>query len=64
MQVGDAELLLDDATRFVDKAKTAGVDATCEVAADCPHVWHALPGVPEAEAAIARLGSFMRGHLA
>jgi acetyl esterase/lipase len=64
VQVGDAEVLLDDATRFVDKAKRAGVDATCEVAADCPHVWHALPGVPESEEAIARLGSFMRGHLA
>jgi acetyl esterase/lipase len=64
VQVGDAEVLLDDATRFVDKAKTAGVDATCEVAADCPHVWHAIPGVPESEDAIARLGSFMRGHLA
>jgi acetyl esterase/lipase len=64
LQVGDAEILLDDSTRFVERATAAGVDAVCEVAPDCPHVWHALPGVPESEEAIARLGSFMRGHLA
>jgi acetyl esterase/lipase len=64
VQVGDAEVLLDDSTRLVEKARAAGVDATCEVGPDCIHVWHALPGVPEAEEAIGRLGSFIRGHLA
>jgi len=64
VQVGDAEVLLDDATRIVDKAKAAGVDATCEVIPDGIHVLHAFaPLVPEATAAIDRLAAFMRQHL-
>ena len=64
VQVGEAEVLRDDSTRLVERARAAGVDATCEVAPDCPHVFHALPGVPEAEEALARLGQFVRDHLA
>jgi epsilon-lactone hydrolase len=63
VQVGEAEVLRDDSTQLVDKARAAGVDATCEVSPDCPHVFHALPGVPEAEEALARLGAFVRTHL-
>jgi acetyl esterase/lipase len=64
VQVGDAEVLRDDSTRLVERAKAVGVDATCEVEPDAPHVYHALPGVPEAEEALDRLGRFVRGHLA
>ena len=64
VQVGDAEVLLDDATRIVEKAKAAGVDATCEVIPEGIHVLHAFaPLVPEASAAIDRLGAFVRQHL-
>ena len=63
VQVGDAEVLLDDATRLVERAKAAGVDATCEVAEECIHVWHVFPGVPESDAAVARLGQFVKGHV-
>jgi acetyl esterase/lipase len=64
VQVGDAEVLLDDSTRLVDKARAAGVDATCEVIPEGIHVLHAFaPLVPEADAAIARLGEFVRQHL-
>ncbi|MBV8957830.1 MAG: alpha/beta hydrolase [Actinobacteria bacterium] len=64
VQVGDAEVLLDDATRIVEKAKAAGVDATCEVIPDGIHVLHAFaPLVPEANDAIDRLAAFMRQHL-
>jgi acetyl esterase/lipase len=62
VQVGDHEVLLDDATRLVERAKHAGVDATCEIGEECFHVYHAFP-VPEAEAAIARLADFVRGHI-
>lgn len=64
VQVGDAEVLLDDSTRLVEKAKEAGVDATCDVIPDGIHVMHAFaPLVPEATAAIDRLAAFVRQHL-
>jgi epsilon-lactone hydrolase len=63
VQVGDAEVLLDDAQRLVERSKAAGVDATCEVADECIHVWHVFPGVPESDAAVARLGEFVKGHV-
>lgn len=62
VQVGDHEVLLDDSLRFVERAKAAGVDATCEVGEECFHVYQAFP-VPEGEEAIARVAAFVRGHL-
>ena len=63
VQVGDHEVLLDDATRLVDRATKAGVDAICHVGESCFHVYQAFP-VPEAEEAIARLAAFVGRHLA
>ena len=60
IQVGDAEVLLDDSTRLAEKARAAGVDVTLEVWPDMPHVWHAFaPFLPEAERAIDRNGAFV-----
>ena len=63
VQVGDHEVLLDDAVRLVERARQAGVDATCHIGEGCFHVYQAFP-VPEAEEAIASLAAFVRGHLA
>lgn len=64
LQVGDAEVLLDDSTRFADKARQAGVDVTLEVWPEMVHVWHGSAGfVPEANQAIERIGEFARPHL-
>lgn len=64
IHVGDAETLLDDATRFADRARAAGVDATLEVWEHMIHVWHAFAFIlPEARDAIARVGTFMRERL-
>jgi len=63
VQVGDAEVLLDDSTRVAEKARAAGVDVTLEVWPDMPHVWHAFaPFLPEASRAIEQLGAFVRKH--
>jgi acetyl esterase/lipase len=43
IQVGDAEVLLDDSTRIGQKLKAAGVDVTVEVWNDMIHVWHKIP---------------------
>ncbi|MDH4146912.1 MAG: alpha/beta hydrolase [Acidimicrobiia bacterium] len=64
IQVGDAEVLLDDSTRFAAKAEAAGVDVTLEVWPEMVHVWHASAGfVPEADQAIARIAEFSRPKL-
>jgi monoterpene epsilon-lactone hydrolase len=61
MQVGDAELLLDDSVRFAEKAKKAGVKVTLEVWPEMFHVWQLFgPTFPEAQQAIDRIGEFIR----
>jgi acetyl esterase/lipase len=63
IQVGDAEVLLDDSTRVAEKARNAGVDVTLEIWPEMPHVWHAFaPFLPEAVQAIDRIGAFVRKH--
>jgi monoterpene epsilon-lactone hydrolase len=60
IHVGDAEILRDDAVRVADRARAAGVDVTLEVWDEMPHVWHAFAGIlPEADEAIARIGSWL-----
>jgi monoterpene epsilon-lactone hydrolase len=64
IHVGDAEVVLDDSTRFAARAREAGVDVTLEVWDEMPHVWHAFAGLlPEADQAIARAGDWLRARL-
>ncbi len=59
LQVGDHEILLDDATRFAQKAEGAGVDVRLEVWEDRGHVWQASSGLPEAEKALTHIAGFI-----
>ena len=64
MQVGGAEVLLDDSARVADRAKSAGVDVTLEVWDEMPHVFQAFTGLlPEADQAIAVIGEFVRKQI-
>jgi acetyl esterase/lipase len=64
IQVGGAETLLDDSTRFAAKAKEAGVDCTVEVYPDMQHVFHFLAGrAPEADDAMAAMAAWVRPKL-
>jgi acetyl esterase/lipase len=45
IQVGDAEVLLDDSTRFAAKVRGAGGKVTLEVWPEMRHVWHAFAGL-------------------
>ena len=64
IQVGDAEVLLDDSTRLAESAQAAGVDVTLEVWPEMVHVFQASAGfVPEADQAIARIAGFCRPKL-
>jgi acetyl esterase/lipase len=64
IHVGDHEVLRSDATRLAEKAAAAGVPVQLETWDDMWHVWHAWADeLPEARAAIAQIGAFIRQHL-
>ncbi len=64
LQVGTGELLLDDATRFAERAEVAGVDVTLELWEDVFHVWHSFADLlPEARDAIAQIGTYLDQRL-
>ncbi len=63
IQAGADELLLDDSTRFCDRASAAGVDVVLEVWSHMWHDWHScVPGLPEASAAIESIANFINNH--
>lgn len=60
VQVGTAEVLLDDSRRFAERAEEAGVEVCLEVADDMIHVWHTFADfVPESKEAIAHIADFL-----
>jgi monoterpene epsilon-lactone hydrolase len=64
IHVGDAEILLDDSTRFAASASAAGVEVTLEVWDDMPHVWHTFAGLlPEADQAVERIGRWLQERI-
>jgi acetyl esterase/lipase len=63
IQVGTAEVLLDDSTRLAERAKSAGVDVILETWEDMIHVWHSFAAIlPEGQQAIDCIGKFIRKH--
>jgi monoterpene epsilon-lactone hydrolase len=64
LQVGGAEMLLDDARRFAERAREAGVKVELDVFEDQQHTFQMMAGrAPEADEAIARLSEWVRPHL-
>lgn len=60
VEVGTAEVLLDDARRLAERARGAGVDVTLFEGEDLIHVWHFFAGaVPEADEGIDRIARFI-----
>jgi epsilon-lactone hydrolase len=63
IQVGEAEILLDDSTRVAERAKAAGVNVELEVWQDMMHVWHVFAKIlPEGQQAIDKIGQFVLAH--
>ncbi|TVS09593.1 MAG: alpha/beta hydrolase [Gammaproteobacteria bacterium] len=58
IQVGDAEVLLDDATRLYQRAQAAGVDTSLRIFDGGFHVFQAIPALPEAAEALADVAEF------
>lgn len=60
IQVGDVEVLLDDAARLADAARQAGVDVEHHVYAEMPHVWQLqYPAFPETVEAVDEIAAFI-----
>jgi acetyl esterase/lipase len=60
LQVGEAEVLFDDSTRFADKAGAVGVAVNLETWPDMPHVFQMFaPFLPQASGALASIGEFV-----
>jgi monoterpene epsilon-lactone hydrolase len=63
IQVGTAETLLDDASRFAERAKKAGVNVTYEPWENMIHVFQLFaPMLDEGQQAIDKIGAFVRKH--
>lgn len=61
IQAGGKEALLDDAVRFAEKARAAGVDVRLECWEDMVHVWQFFaPLLPEGRQALVQMGAFIR----
>jgi acetyl esterase/lipase len=62
IQVGENEILYDDATRIRDAAAAAGVDVSFESWRHGIHVWPVFisAGLPESSAAVERLATFFK----
>jgi epsilon-lactone hydrolase len=64
LMAGDDEILRDDALRFGMKAGAAGVDVTFDIVPEMQHVMtKAVGAMPESDAAVARIGCFIRRAL-
>jgi acetyl esterase/lipase len=65
IEVGDCEVLLDDATDLADRLRSAGGSVALTVWPELIHVFQAFPGplIPEADQSIAAIGSFITERL-
>jgi epsilon-lactone hydrolase len=64
IHAGDHEVLRSDATRLAEQAQAAGVPVQLAIWDSMWHVWHAWADqLPEARAAIAQIGAFVRQYL-
>lgn len=61
VQVGDREVLLDDAKRIAGRAREHGVDTELQIYPDMPHVFQLFaPTIGAADDAVDRIGDFVR----
>jgi epsilon-lactone hydrolase len=65
IEVGDAEVLVDDAQLLATRAREAGVDVTLTVWPDMIHVFQAFPAnlLPESAQSVDVIGAFLRKRL-
>lgn len=64
VHAGEQEALRDDATRLVDNARAAGVEAELELWPDVPHAWQWMGFIPEARESRRKAIAFLERKLA
>lgn len=62
IQAGSDEILLDDATRFAEKARAAGVNISLEIWDEMFHVFQLFSFLPETKQAISQIAAFASQH--
>ncbi|MFX0183050.1 MAG: alpha/beta hydrolase [Candidatus Hodarchaeota archaeon] len=63
IQVSTSEMLFHDSTRFVERAKAAGVNVILQTWDNTLHVFHDF-NLPESREAIAKIGEFVQKYIA
>lgn len=58
--VGSTEVMRDDTLRYAAKAEAAGTRTHVTVYEQGPHVFALLPGIPEADRAVAEMAAFLQ----
>ena len=64
IHVGADEVLRDDSTRLVARARQAGVDAQLEIWPCVPHAWQLMSFLPEARDSRAKAIEFLKARVA
>ena len=64
VHVGADEVLRDDSTRLVARARQAGVDAQLEIWPCTPHAWQLMSFLPEARQSRAKAIEFLKARVA
>lgn len=62
VQVGNTEILLDDSTRLLPRARSVGTPCYLEVWTGTPHAWQTQAALPESGWAIERIGQFLKAR--
>ncbi|MCC3245640.1 alpha/beta hydrolase [Methylocystis sp. WRRC1] len=60
VHVGADEVLRDDSTRLVERARAAGVEAQIEIWPGVPHAWQLMSFLPEAEESRGKAIAFLK----
>ena len=65
IEVGECEVLIDDATRLAERLEEAGASVSLVVWPQLLHVFQAFPGsvIPESDQSVSGIGSFLAEHL-
>ena len=63
IQVGTDEILLDDSTRFAEKARDAGVNVTLKIWDEMFHVFQLIPFLPETKKMVDSIAEFVSQNL-
>jgi len=65
VHASEAEMLLDDAVRYVNKAQAAGSPVQLQTWKEMVHVWHIfVSDLPEAQEAFAEIDKFLKAQMA